>query len=115
MDRVFSQTGRYQELLDNLDKQVALAATPRQKINLHQRIAGIQDEEFLDHEKAATAWEQVLELDGSHEGALTSLMRHYRALDRWDDVIELYDRSLSVCGDETRRIDLLLSQARLFL
>ncbi|MBW2457750.1 MAG: tetratricopeptide repeat protein, partial [Deltaproteobacteria bacterium] len=115
LDRVFSQNGRYQDLLDNLDKQVALAATPRQKINLYQRIAGIQDEEFLDHEKAADAWEKVLELDGGHEGALTSLMRHYRALDRWDDVIELYDRSLSVCADEARRVELLLSQARILL
>ncbi|RLB45964.1 MAG: hypothetical protein DRI90_27850, partial [Deltaproteobacteria bacterium] len=50
-----------------------------------------------------------------HEGALTSLMRHYRALDRWDDVIELYDRSLSVCTEEDRRITLLLAQGRILL
>ena len=86
LDRIYNRSGRYQELLENLDKQVGLAATPRQKINLYGRIAGIHDEEFLNHEKAAEYLEKILSLDGAHEGSLTSLMRHYRALDRWDDV-----------------------------
>ncbi len=115
LDRVYNRTGRYQELLDNLEKQVQLAATPRQKINLFERIAGIYDEEFLDHEKAAAALERVIELDSSHEGALMSLMRHCRALDRWDDVIELYDKALRVCEDDKRRVELLLAQGRVLL
>lgn len=115
LDRVYNRTGRYKDLLENLEKQVQLAATPRQKINLFERISGIYDEEFLDHEKAADALERVLELDASHEGALTALMRHCRALDRWDDVIELYDKSLRVCEDDTRRVELLLAQGRVLL
>jgi tetratricopeptide (TPR) repeat protein len=115
LDRVFSLTGRYQELLDNLEAQVAIAATPRQKINLYSRIAGIYDEEFLDHAKAAEALERVLELDSANEGSLTALMRHYRALDRWDEVIELYDRTLRVVTDDDRRVELLMAQGRVLL
>lgn len=115
LDRVFNRTGRYQDLLENLERQVTLAATPRQKINLYNRIAGIYDEEFLDHEKAASVLEQILELDAGHEGAMTELMRHYRALDRWDDVIELYDKSLRVCTENERRVQLLLAQGRVLL
>ncbi len=115
LDRVFNRTGRYQELLGNLDKQVQLAATPRQKINLYERIAGIHDEEFLDHAKAADALEKVLGLDAAHEGAITALMRHYRALDRWDEVIELYDRALKVASEPPRRVQLLLAQGRVLL
>jgi tetratricopeptide (TPR) repeat protein len=115
LDRVFNRTGRYKELLENLERQVNLAATPRQKINLFNRIAGIYDEEFLDHEKSAEFLEKILELDPGHEGAMTELMRHYRALDRWDDVIELYDRSLRVCAEDARRVQLLLAQGRVLL
>ncbi len=115
LDRVYNRTGRYQELLDNLENQVKMAATPRQKINLYSRIAGIYDEEFLNHEKAADFLEKILELDAAHEGALTQLMRHYRALDRWDDVIDLYDRSLRVCTDDSQRVQLLLAQGRVLL
>ncbi len=110
LDRIFNRTGRYQELLANLDRQVELAATPRQKINLYERIAGIHDEEFLDHGKAAEALEKVLALDSAREGAITALMRHYRALDRWDEVIELYDRALKVATEPARRVQLLLAQ-----
>ncbi|MEM1032017.1 MAG: tetratricopeptide repeat protein [Myxococcota bacterium] len=115
LDRVLNRQGRYQDLLANLERQLLVAATPRQKINLFTRIAGIYDEEYLDHEKAASYLEQVLALDGGHEGALTALMRHYRALDRWDDVIDLYDRSLRVATDDDKRVALLLAQGRVLL
>ena len=115
LDRIFSRTGRFDQLLENLNQQLSVAATPRQKINLHERIAGIYDEEFLNHEKAAEALECVLELDSAHEGSLMALMRHYRVLDRWDEVIDLYDRMLRICTEEDRRVELLLSQGRVLL
>ncbi|MSP24808.1 MAG: hypothetical protein EXR75_06500 [Myxococcales bacterium] len=115
LDRVFNRTGRYQDLLLNLEKQRALAATPRQKIQLFLRSAGIYEEEFLDHAKAAECLEQVLAADAVHEGAIASLMRHYRALARWDDVAELFDRSLRVATEPERRIALLLAQGRVLL
>ena len=115
LDRVYSRTGRYSELLVNLEQQVTMSATPRQKIALLERIAGIHDEEFLDHAKAADTLEKVLALDASREAALTALMRHYRALDRWDDVSVLYDRALKVAAEPTRRVQLLLAQGGILL
>ncbi|HWZ88583.1 MAG TPA: protein kinase, partial [Polyangiaceae bacterium] len=53
LDRLYSKLGRFQDLLENLTRQVEVAATPRQKVILWERIAAIHDEEFLDHEKAA--------------------------------------------------------------
>ncbi len=112
LDRILVRTGRYKELLANLERQLAIAATPRQKINLHERMAGICDEEFLDHESAAKGFEKILEIDPSHENALTALVRHYRALDRWEDVAALYDRHLKVTTDDARRVELLLAKGR---
>jgi tetratricopeptide (TPR) repeat protein len=112
LDRLFSRTGRYQELLSNLRKQIELAATPRQKIVLYERIAGVYDEEFLDHEKAASAWEAVLQVDPAHEGAITALIRHCRALDRWEDVAALYERHLKLTGDPEQRLELALARGR---
>jgi tetratricopeptide (TPR) repeat protein len=115
LDRVFNRTGRYGELLANLEKQVSMSATPRQKITLLERIAGIHDEEFLDHAKASEALEKVLALDPGHDGAITALMRHYRALDRWDDVNSLYDRALKGATEPARRVQLLLAQGSILL
>ncbi|NUO51239.1 MAG: protein kinase, partial [Polyangiaceae bacterium] len=99
LDRILNRQGRYGELLEVLERQLAIAATPRQKINLLERIAGIHDEEFLDHGKSAETLERVLEVDSAHLAAITSLIRHYRALDRWEDVVAAYERQLKIVTD----------------
>lgn len=115
LDRIFNRTGKYKELLTNLEKQIELSATPRQKIKLYERIAGIQDEEFLNHEKAAEAYEAILQIDPAHEGALAALVRHYRALDRWEDVVQLYEKNLRLAGDDKRRVELFLAMGRVLV
>jgi tetratricopeptide (TPR) repeat protein len=112
LDRIFNRTGKYRELLEVLERQISAAATPRQKINLYSRIAGIYEEEFLDHESASHALESILAIDGGHDGALSALARHYRALEKWEPACAIYERHASVTTDPTRRIDLLLARAR---
>lgn len=112
LERLFAKTGRYEELLDNLEQQIERSATPRQKIALLERIATLYDEEFLDHDKAAVALERVLELDPAHERALSELARHYRAAERWEDVAAVLDRHQKTLDDPGRRVPLLLERAR---
>jgi tetratricopeptide (TPR) repeat protein len=115
LDRIYNRTGNYKDLLANLEKQIELSATPRQKIKLYERIAGIQDEEFLNHEKAAEAFEAILTIDPAHEGSLSALVRHYRALDRWEDVVQLYEKNLRIVTEDKRRVELLLAMGRVLV
>src|SRR4029079_8212761 len=112
LDRIFNRSGRYKELLENLERQVGVAATPRQKINLYERMAGLYDEEFLDHEKASECLENILALDGANDQALTALARHYRAQGKWEEVVKINERHAAATSDEARRVDLMLSRAR---
>ncbi len=112
LDRIFNRQGRYEQLLQNLQQQIEVAATPRQKIGLLERVAAIYDEEFLDHAKAAAAYEQITKIDPTNDNALVALGRHYRALDRWEDVIAIYDRHLKVVEDGARRVEILLARGR---
>lgn len=112
LDRIFNRTGKYRELLDNLEKQVAIAATPRQKINLYERMAALHDEEFLDHVKAAECLEQIVAIDAANDGALTTLPRHYRALGQWEQLDKLYEKHASLTSDAARRVELLMQRAR---
>lgn len=92
LDRVLTRAGRYRELLEVLRTQLDLAVTARQKITLFERIAGVYDEEYLDHERAAEALQSVLALDPEHPDANRELARHFRALERYEALAEHYQR-----------------------
>jgi tetratricopeptide (TPR) repeat protein len=114
LDRCYSKTNQHTKLLANLEQQLQLAATPRQKIIFYQRIAAIHEEEFLDHVRAAEACEAILDIEPTHDGALTTLTRQFRALERWADYTVACERHLDVLADDARRIDLGLALARAF-
>jgi tetratricopeptide (TPR) repeat protein/tRNA A-37 threonylcarbamoyl transferase component Bud32 len=112
LDRIYNRNGKYRELLDNLEAQVAIAATPRQKLNLYERMAALHEEEFLNHARAAECREQVLAIDPANEAALTALPRDYRALEEWERLEQLYEHHARITDDEARRVELMLQRAR---
>jgi tetratricopeptide (TPR) repeat protein len=112
LDRIYSRQGRYQELLTILSREVELAVTARQKITLLERVAGVWDEEFLDHGKAATALEQVLALDPTRADSARELARHYRALERFVELCQLYQAQIDKSSDDKLRLEAALSLGR---
>jgi len=115
LDRIYSRTAKYRELLENLRRQLAAAATPRQKINLYERMAKLHDEEFLDHAQAADSLEEILAIDPTNDTALTLLPRHYRAKGRWEKLDELYERHANATSDDARRVDLMMQHASILV
>src|SRR5450432_1867426 len=111
LDRVVTRAGRYRELLDVLRTQAEIAVTVRQKITLYERIAGVYDEEYLDHERAADALETVLELDPEQQDASRELARHLRSLERYSELAELYKRQAG-SGKVERQIEASLLLGR---
>jgi tetratricopeptide (TPR) repeat protein len=112
LDRIYNRTGKYRELLDNLQRQANAASTPRQKINVYERMATLYEEEFLDHARAAECVEEVLAIDAGNEAALAKLPRHYRALGQWEQLEELYGKHAAIAVDLGQRLTLLGHQAR---
>jgi tetratricopeptide (TPR) repeat protein len=113
LDRIYSRQSRYQDLLQVLEREVELAVTARQKITLLERLAGVWDEEFLDHGKAAAALEQVLALDPSRTDSARELGRHYRSLERFVELSQLYQTQLDKSDDDKLRLEAALSLGRL--
>ena len=113
LDRVLNRAGRYRELVDVLQDEIELAVTPRQKVGLLERLAGIYDEEYLDPAKAAEALEQALALDASRTSAAGELARHYRRLERFTELRDLYKVQLDTSVDKTWRIEAGLALSRL--
>jgi len=113
LERIFAKNGKYQELIENLEEQVRLSATPKQKIGLLERIAAVQEEEFLNHEKAAEALERALEADAGRISAMASLIRHLRVMEQWEEASRLYERQLALVEEPSERVSLAMAWGRL--
>ncbi len=113
LERVYTKTNKYKELIENLETQVRLSATPKQRIGLLERIASVQEEEFLDHKAAASALERALEADAGRVQAMSNLVRHYKVMEQWEDASKLYERQLELVDATAERISLGMAWGRL--
>ena len=111
LERVYARQQNHQELLHALERQLEILPTPRQKISVLERIGAIQEEEFVDLEKAVDAYEQVIAIDPGHESAGPALARLYRQAGRFDDLVEILTQHAKAATEPARKIDLLISAA----
>jgi tetratricopeptide (TPR) repeat protein len=112
LERIYTQKGKYDDLLTNLRAQLETVATPRQRISILERIGGILEEEFVDHKRAAETFEEIVAIEPGHEVANTHLAHLYRQLARFDDLAKTLERHALGSSDEKRKIALLLQSVR---
>lgn len=114
LERIYAQGENYAGLIESLRAQVDLAATPKQRIALLERIGLLLEQEFLDHAQAAQCFEDIVAIDAGHDGANGALARLYRHLQRFEDLVAVLDRHSAVAEDDGRKIELLLQAARVY-
>lgn len=115
LERLLSRRNRFSELLSNLHAQLEAVATPRQKISIFERIGAIQEEEFVEHAKAAAAFEKIIAIEPGHEGANTALARLYRQLHRFDELATTLEHHAKSTEDEARKVSLLVQAAKVWM
>ncbi len=115
LERIYARNNNYPALLENLRTQVELSPTPKQRIALLERIGLLLEEEFVDYAAAAESFEKVIKTDPGHEGANTALVRLYRHLQRFDDMVDTLDRHARATDDRARKVELLLQSVQLLM
>ena len=115
LERVYARKGNYEKLRDTLQRQIGLLATPRQKIAALEHIGAIQEEEFVDHDGAIAAYEQVVEIDPGNENANPALARLYRQKGRFDELVETLERHARASEDQRRKTDLMHQAAKVLM
>jgi tetratricopeptide (TPR) repeat protein len=115
LERVYAHDGDYEELLKNLDKQLAAATTPGQRLTLLERTGALLDEHVRDAAQAAERYERIIEVTPAHDAANVALARLYRELHRFDDLAQTLDRHAKSVEDPTRKVELLMQAARVLM
>lgn len=115
LERAYARKNDYRSLLNNLREQAEVAPAPKQRITLLERIGTIYEKEFVNAEKAAEYFKQIIALDPTHEAANVALERLYKQLQRYGDLVDTLDRHSQFIEDKQRKIDMLLQCARILM
>jgi len=114
LERLYAKTERWQDLLGILETQLEVAGTEKEQIGILTQLAGMWEEEFVKPDKAAERLERILELDPNHEAALGGLARLYRSMQRWDSLVETYERHIQATPDRAEKIRLWKAMGDVF-
>lgn len=73
-------------LCDVLERRVALAADPTDRVLLLEKLAQVFGARMGEPEKATATWRKILEVKPDHDRARRELRARYLAEHRWDDL-----------------------------
>ncbi|HKE19803.1 MAG TPA: tetratricopeptide repeat protein, partial [Kofleriaceae bacterium] len=131
LDRLYVEGQHYQDLGDNLVRQLSLAERSDERVGLLTRLAELRETQLGETAAAIETYRQVLELDPTSDEAQTALERligqpeHelaiaqilepiYRATANWSRQIAVYEIMARHALDPQRKIELYHAVAELY-
>lgn len=105
LERLYLLREAWPDLFTVLERQYDLVSTDKERVSVLSRLAGMLEQEFLKHDRAAERLEQVLGIDPSNENALRGLERLYRHLRKWDALIDTYERHVAATPDRAVKVE----------
>ncbi len=113
IQRAAERAGMYRELVDALDQEGKAAQGRAQMLSLAHRAAEVLAEHLGDVDAAVERLRDILKREAKHVPSLISLGRLYRAQERYEDLLGIYDAQLEVAVSGEERVALLVRMAEL--
>jgi tetratricopeptide (TPR) repeat protein len=112
--RLYERVGKWQELVELLDREASLSGDTKQIISLAHRNAEIFEEQLKDRAGAIAQYERVLALSPSYLPALKALGRLYGQESRWDALIRMYRAESEIAPTTEQAASLIYKIGELF-
>ena len=107
LQRTSERAGQTKELLEAIDREIALTTDPSDRVPLIHRAGELLEHRLADRDGAIDRHREVLALDAGYAPSLSSLGRLYHAAGRWEDLRDIYERELLLDPDPDEAIALL--------
>lgn len=115
LQRVSEEAGRYEELVEALEREAAMIQDEAQIVALLHRAGVVLDERLNQRPKAQSTLKRVLAIDPKHLPTLAQLGRMYHAQRRWTDLVETFERELEATDRGARTVVLLQRMGEVYL
>jgi golgin subfamily B member 1 len=107
LERLYTRTERWNDLIDTLAKKVQLVSDPAEREAIRIRIATVWEEMLGNSDQAIVAWNVVLKESAANVAALRALDRLYLARGDFRDLADNLQQQLSLIDDPADSIALL--------
>ena len=95
LDELLSADGRWEQVIENIDKKLEVEVEPGKRVELLCRQGLISRTELGDNYRSAASYTRVLQENPGNETAVAELLAIYREDERWDKVIEVLNHKLA--------------------
>jgi len=111
VEQLAERIGNYDELAGALDNAASKVDDPFTRRELNLKIANLCLQKLEDFDAAEAKFLEVLEDDPENADALANLESIYKAVERWEDLLEIYEKRVETTYDEQERKQLLYDSA----
>ena len=114
LTRIYRNEQRWQPLLSILDRRLGAAEDRTEELNLRTEIAGVWAQGIKDVPRAVEAYRDVLDIEPRHAPALTALEQLLTQQERWVELVENYERQVTLAESDEEAIAMLTKVATIF-
>ena len=111
LERLYEGEGRWSNVVDTLNSKIDITDDVESKIQLYLQIAQIWELQVGDIDKAAGAFQSILDIDSERESAFVSLEELYTNHEKWQELLSAYLERADVVTDQKKRLELLFKAA----
>jgi tetratricopeptide (TPR) repeat protein len=95
LERIYRDTKRWEQVAEVLERVGTEGGSKEEKIAAFVRLARLASKKLDAPERAAAAYERVLDLSPGHPEATTWLVDFFTQREQWDHLVALYEEQLS--------------------
>ena len=114
LEAIYRQEERWTDVIDVKMQRAAALEDPAAKIAELRSIAALWTQQVGEPDSATSAWQKVLEIDGTNDEAFAELEKLHTAKSRWEPLVELFLARLDTRTEVSDRTELLRKIARVF-
>ena len=111
--RLYGDGERWDELIHVLERAVESSEEALTKARALHRLAEVFEERLQDDERAIENLRSALDLVAGHSPSMEALERIYTRLERWNDLLEIYEAQVELIDEDEQKIALFFRLAGL--
>ena len=93
--RIYEAAEQWNELVDILERETAVIEDTEEKLPVRYKVGVVLETQLQNYEKAVESYNAVIAMDETHADALKALERLNAGLERWTDLLKVYEYQLN--------------------